>query len=165
MNRNDSQILAETFESVRNLTKFYFSKVKPEDAEIQMVSGDVKFNSPKWIAAHLAWSEDFLILQGLGGESTGIDWLEEYGFGSKEDDLKTKLTLEEALSGLNLVHEKALKHINSLTNEQLDEKNNIGANFGGNDSKRSVLNHAIRHEPMHVGQLSWFIKSRGSELV
>ncbi|MBL8008387.1 MAG: DinB family protein [Ignavibacteria bacterium] len=165
MNRNDSEILAETFESVRNLTKFYFSKVKPEEAEIRMVSGDVKFNSPKWIAAHLAWSENFLILQGLGGESSGIEWLEEYGFGSKEDDSKTKLTLEEALSALNLVHEKALKHIKSLTNEQLDEKNLIGANFGGNDSKRSVLNHAIRHEPMHAGQLSWFLKSRGTVLV
>jgi uncharacterized damage-inducible protein DinB len=164
MAKTESRILAEAFESVRNLTKFYLSKINPEDLDIEMTSGEVKFNSPLWIAAHLAWAQEFLMLEGLGGKVTGIEWLNEYGFGSKPDEIKSKKTFDEIMLTLDSVHEKAMNHVKSLTDSQLDEKNPIGANFGGKDTKRAVLIHAVRHEPMHAGQLSWFLKSRGIKL-
>lgn len=165
MSRRESEVLAEILESVRNLTKFYFSKVKPEDVNSNQTIGDVKFNSPFWIAAHLAWTENFLLLIATGGKPFQISWLDEFGFGSKPEDVKSEVKFEDVMDTLNAIHEKAIKHVLSLSDEKLDEKNLINANFGGKDSKRSVIIHAIRHEPMHIGQLSWILKAKGVSMV
>jgi uncharacterized damage-inducible protein DinB len=45
-----------------------------------------------------------------------------------------------------------------MKDEELDKPNHINAAFGGKSDKRAVLKHAIRHEPMHIGQLSWIMK-------
>jgi len=161
---NQSELLAEALNSVRNLTKFYFSKINPEDLEIQMEVDGIKFNSPKWLAAHLAWTENFLLLQGIGGKTSEVKWLEEYGFGSNPDDLKSEISFEEIMKTLDEIHNDAINHLISLSDEQLEEKNLIGANFGGKDTIKAVVIHAIRHEPMHTGQISWFLKYRGVTL-
>jgi len=161
---NQSELLAEALNSVRNLTKFYFSKINPEDLEIQMEVDGIKFNSPKWLAAHLAWTENFLLLQGIGGKTSEVKWLEEYGFGSNPDDLKSEISFEEIMKTLDEIHNDAINHLISLSDEQLEEKNLIGANFGGKDTNKAVVIHAIRHEPMHTGQISWFLKYRGVTL-
>ncbi|MCY7363507.1 MAG: DinB family protein [Ignavibacteria bacterium] len=161
---NQSELLAEALNSVRNLTKFYFSKINPEDLEIQMEVDGIKFNSPKWLAAHLAWTENFLLLQGIGGKTSEVKWLEEYGFGSNPDELKSEISFEEIMKTLDEIHNDAINHLISLSDEQLEEKNLIGANFGGKDTIKAVVIHAIRHEPMHTGQISWFLKYRGVTL-
>ncbi|MEZ4823207.1 MAG: DinB family protein [Ignavibacteria bacterium] len=72
--------------------------------------------------------------------------------------------MEEVLKTMDEVHEKALTVIKNQTDEQLDEDNLFGESFGGSKSKRTLIIHAIRHEPMHIGQLSWILKSNGLTL-
>ncbi|MBK6772458.1 MAG: DinB family protein [Ignavibacteria bacterium] len=165
MDMKQSEVLVESFESVRNLTKFYLSKVKPEDIYSNLFINEIKYNSPFWIASHLAWSENFLILIATGGKPFDFKWLDEFGFGSKPEDIKSDIKYDEVINTLDQIHKRAMEHILSLSDEKLNEKNLINANFGGKDSKKSVIIHAIRHEPMHAGQLSWILKAKGISMV
>lgn len=165
MDMKQSEVLVESFESVRNLTKFYLSKVKPEDIYSNLIVNEIKFNSPFWIASHLAWSENFLLLIATGGKPFDIKWLDEFEFGSKPEDIKSDIKYDEVINTLDQIHKRAMEHILTLSDEMLNEKNLINANFGGKDSKKSVIIHAIRHEPMHAGQLSWILKARGISMV
>ncbi len=163
--KTQSQILGETYESVRNLTKLYFSKFDGIDLNKQLELNGVKFNSPQWLAAHLVWTEHFLIIKGLGNKSLDIPWLEEYSFGSNPDEIKTKLSYDEIMKKMDEVHTEAMSIISSLTDEQMEEPNHIGVTFGDSNTKRKILIHAIRHEPMHAGQLSWILKANGIKVV
>ena len=51
-----------------------------------------------------------------------------------------------------------------MTDELMQAENNIEANFGGLTNKECVLMHAIRHEPMHIGQISWILKANDIKL-
>lgn len=163
--KTEAQVLADAYESVRNLSKFYLSKVDGFDTEQCIVSGETKFNSAHWIAAHLVWTEHFLLIQGLRKESLDIPWLGQYGFGSKPEDIKSKPDFKEVLAKLDEVHRLAVKNILELSDEEIEKENAVNAAFGGVNNKRNIIKHAIRHEPMHIGQLSWILKANGIEMV
>jgi uncharacterized damage-inducible protein DinB len=163
--KTEAQILADAYEFSRGLTKYYFSKLDGLDLNQKLEINGKKMNSPYWIAAHLVWTEHFLLIEGLGLPSMNIPWMEQYGFGSDPEKISYKPEYDEILKKLEEVHEAAMKHLKSLTNEQLDEPNNINANFGGVNNKRNVIKHAIRHEPMHTGQISWILKANGIKMV
>lgn len=162
--KTEAQILGEAYESVRNLTKFYLSKLDGVDLHQQLEINGKKFNSPYWIVAHLVWTEHSLIIRGLGNQSLDIPWLEDFSIGSDSEKIKNKPAYEEVLKKLDEVHLVAMNIINSLSDEQLDGENHIDVTFGGVNSKRSVLRHAIRHEPMHIGQISWILKVNGIKM-
>lgn len=161
MKKTEAEILADVYEKVRNLSKMYIGALKDIDIYKRPEIGDVKFNSPYWIVAHLVWTEHSLLVYGVGCQDMNIEWLEDYSYGSNPDVIKSKPPYEEVLKKLDEVHEKAVKIIKGLSDDQLEEDNNIGASFGGVKSKRNVITHAIRHEPMHIGQLSWILKTYG----
>ena len=161
MKKSESEILADVYEKVRGLSKMFISGLKDVDINKRLEIDNIKFNSAYWIVAHLVWTEHFLLVEGVGGENMKIDWLDEYAYGTDPDSVKTKPPYEEILKKLDEVHAKAVEIIKGLSDEQLDEDNLIGANFGGSKAKRNVITHAIRHEPMHIGQISWILKSNG----
>ncbi|HMS34747.1 MAG TPA: DinB family protein [Ignavibacteria bacterium] len=161
MKNSESEILADVYEKVRGLSKMFISGLKDVDINKRLEIDNIKFNSAYWIVAHLVWTEHFLLVQGVGGENMKIEWLDEYAYGTDPDSVKTKPPYEEILKRLDEVHAKAVEIIKGLSDEQLEEDNLIGANFGGSKAKRNVITHAIRHEPMHIGQISWILKSNG----
>lgn len=161
MKKSESEILADVYEKVRGLSKMFISGLKDVDINKRLEIDNIKFNSAYWIVAHLVWTEHFLLIKGVGDVDLKIDWLDEYAYGTDPDSVKTKPPYEEILKKLDEVHAKAVEIIKGLSDEQLDEDNLIGANFGGSKSKRNVITHAIRHEPMHIGQISWILKSNG----
>ncbi len=163
MKRSEAETLAEVYKGVRNLSKMFIAPVKDIDMNRQIEIDGIKFNSAYWIVAHLVWTEHFLVVEGIGGENMNIDWINEYGFGGKPEDIKKKPPYEEILNKLEEVHTRAFDIIKGLSDEQLDEDNNLGASFGGSKSKRTLIIHAIRHEPMHIGQLSWILKLNGKK--
>jgi uncharacterized damage-inducible protein DinB len=164
--KSEAQILADAYEFSRGLTKYYFSKLDGLDLNQNLEINGKKMNSPHWIAAHLVWTEHFLLIEGLGAPGEfNIPWLEQYGFGSDPEKITDKPEYDEILKKLEEVHEAAMKHLKSLTDEQLEEPNGINANFGGVNNKRNVIKHAIRHEPMHTGQISWILKANGVKMV
>ena len=156
--KTEVQILLDAFESVRNLSKFYLSNLDPNKVHERIEVNGIKLNSAYWLVTHLAWTERFLIIQGIGGREMEDHWLDEYGFGSNPDEIKTKPEFTEILKLFDNVHAKSVDVLKSTNDKQLDELNNIKATFGGKNDKRAVLKHAIRHEPMHIGQLSWILK-------
>ena len=164
MAKTEAQAFLEVYESVRNLSKMYISNINKETLHNCYELNGVKMNSAYWLVTHLVWTERFLIIQGIGGKDMEDHWLDEYGFGSKPEEIKTEPEYEEVLKLLDDIHAKAVEIITPLTDEQLNEQNNINANFGGKTDKRAVLKHAIRHEPMHIGQISWILKADNVEM-
>lgn len=156
--------LIDTYQMARNLSNFYLSKLEGLDVMKLYSFDNVKLNTAYWIVAHLAWTEHFLIIEGIGGESMGIEWLNDFGFGSNPEEVKNGPAYEEILATREKIHERAMEILNRLTDEELEEENNIGANFGGKKNKEVVLMHAIRHEPMHIGQISWILKANGIKM-
>lgn len=162
--KSESHVLADTFEAVRSLTKFYISKLENLDVKKQYTIDGIKFNTAFWITAHLVWTEHSLIIEGLGGKKMDIPWLEEFSIGSTTANKDTWPEYNEVLKRMDEVHDAAMNLIRSLSDEELDKPNLIGATFMRTNSKRAVITHAIRHEPMHTGQISWILKLNSVEM-
>ncbi len=161
MKKTEGEILAEVYEKVRGLSKMFISGLKDLDIDRRLEIDGIKFNNARWIMAHLVWTEHTLIVKGVAGEDMKIDWLNEYGFGTDPENITIKPDYEEILNKMEDVHAKAIQIIRMLTDEQLEEDNLMNASFGGSKSKRNLITHVIRHEPMHIGQISWILKSNG----
>ncbi|HAX47949.1 MAG TPA: DinB family protein [Ignavibacteria bacterium] len=164
MSNEKTKALIKTYQMARNLSNYYISKMEGIDIHKVYEVNGVQMNSAYWILAHLVWTEHFLIVEGIGGESMGIEWLNDFGFGSAPDKIRNKPPIEEVKQRFEDVHNRSMDILNKLTDEQMKEGNNIEANFGGSKDKFHVLMHAIRHEPMHIGQLSWILKANGVRL-
>lgn len=158
-NFTQAQLLADTLDKARGLTKWYLSLLRDTDMKYTFELNGQKLNSPLWIAAHLAWAENMLILQATNGKSFEIDWLEKATLGSPHDTSLLPNT-KEVLSTLKNIHEASMSHLTSLNDASLDEPNSTGISFDTN-TKRSVIQHAIRHEATHAGHLSWICKLNG----
>jgi len=159
-----TKTLIQCYEMAWNLSAYYFSKLEGLDLHKRYEFEGIKMNSAYWILAHTVWTEHFLILEGIGGESLGIEWLNDFGFGADPDNIKNPPSLDEVNKQMDIVHKRALELLNGMTDEMMQAENNIEATFGGSKSKESVLMHAIRHAPMHVGQISWILKINGIKL-
>lgn len=161
MKKSESVLLSEVFEMVRNLSKMYLNQLGKIDIHERIEYKGIKFNSAYWIAGHLTWTEHSLIVQGIAGEDMGIDWLEEFAIGNDPDKISKMPSVEEILKTLDEVHFKSMDIIKGLSDENLEEDNLFGMSMGGSKSKRNIIKHLIRHEPMHIGQLSWILKFNG----
>lgn len=158
-------LLAETFQKVRDLTKWYFSLLKNADPYKQWEVNGQKLNSIAWVAAHLVWAEDFLMVRCTGGKGCGIEWLEHYNLGSSGTLHEEKHDIKDSLNLLKQGHETATAHLLTLSNEKLAEENPMGFGFGGVKTNMMMVQHCIRHEAMHTGHLSWLCKINGVETV
>jgi hypothetical protein len=161
----ESALLADTYQKTRDLTKWYFSLLKTADPYKAWEVNGQKLNSALWIAAHLVWAEDFLIVKCTGGKSIDLPWLEHYKIGSDGSLHEEGLEMKAMLTQLSNVHENAMAHLLSLSNETLNEENPLGFGFGGVKTKRMMVQHCMRHEAMHTGHLSWLCKINGVQSV
>ena len=161
----EAQLLAATFQKVRDLTKWYLSLLKNADPYKEWEVNGQKLNSVAWLAAHLIWAEDFLIVRTTGGKGADIPWLEHYKLGSDGTLHEEKPDMKNLLSLLKQGHENAMAHLLSLTDEKLSEENPLGFGFGGDSTNRMMVQHCIRHEAMHTGHLSWLCKINGIQTV
>lgn len=160
---SQSSILAETLDLSRGLVKWYLSFLKEVDMKQPIKINNEEFNSPLWIAAHLAWAENFLVLQSTGGKALQIDWLEHFKLGATNSNSFLPET-KEVLNTMKSIHEASLQHILTLTDEQLSEPTLTGISFG-EDTKKRVIQHVIRHESTHAGHLSWICKYYGIKTI
>jgi hypothetical protein len=150
-------ILADTLEKARGLSRWYISLLKNIDPYAQIDVNGIKLNSVAWVVAHLTWAENMLVLQGAGGQPVEIDYLKHYGFGSNGETHMEKPDMKMLLDNMKMVHEKAMVHIQSLTDEQIMAHSPVGQMFGDPTIKMAIQ-HAIRHEGTHAGHLGWLCK-------
>lgn len=155
------QQLTDTFEKVRTLTRWYLSLLKPADPYRVWEVNHQPLNSVAWLTAHLIWAEDFLLVRSTGGLGSDIPWLNHYSLKSDGSLHEAKPDMKMLLTHLKTGHEKAMAHLQTLTDVQLNESNSSGVGFGGENTNRMVIQHSIRHEAMHTGHLSWLCKING----
>lgn len=166
MRKTEANVLADTYESVRMLTKWYISKLKDVDMRKEFEVQGSKFNSAYWVVAHLIWAENFLLLQALGGKHADHVWLEQFRIGSDPGEVQEALPpIKEMLDAWKAIHHTAMLHVRSLPDEILSEDNPLGMGFGGDNSHRMMIQHAIRHEAIHAGHLSWLCKMHGIKTI
>ena len=163
--QSEATSLADTFQKTRDLTKWYLSLLKTADPYHQWEVNGNKLNSVAWLTAHLIWAEDFLIIRATGGKGIGLEWLEHYKLGGDGSLHEEKPDVKNLLALLKQVHENATAHLLTLSNEQLSEDNPLGFGFGGVKTNRMMIQHAIRHEGMHTGHLSWLCKINGVQSI
>ena len=158
MAKTETQTLVETLNLTRDLTRYYLSKLKGQDIHKVFEVEGKQLNSILWLIAHITVSQNWLLLVCTGGNRVKIPWARQFGMGSEIPKAEDCPPFEEVLSYFKQVHEESMNFISTLSDEQLGEPTTNGINFGGEDSKRAIIKHAIRHEGVHAGHLSWLCK-------
>lgn len=164
-NNTEAKLLLDTYQKVRDLTKWYLSLLKEADPYKEWEVNGAKLNSIAWLAAHITWAENFLVLAGTGGQPVDAPWLNHYRLGADGSLHEGRPDMKMILDTLKEVHAKASEHLLTLTNEKLAEPNAMGISFGGDSTNRISIQHTIRHEAMHTGHLSWLCKINGVKSV
>ncbi len=150
--------LAKTLDVTRNLTRWYFSRMKEVDMHHRFELDDKKFNSPMWELCHITWAENMLVLSSCGGPVIDVPWQDQFTFGSKPEDIKNFPDIKNALGYFKQVHQTCMDFLNDMPDSALDEQNLTGIGFGEETTKRTAIIHAIRHEGSHCGHLGLLCK-------
>lgn len=165
MSNKEALILSDTFQKTRDLTRWYLSLLKESDPYMRWEINGTRLNSIIWLASHITWAENFLILRGTGGEPVTIDWLDHYNIKSTGDVHHANHDMKIVMATMKEVHEKTMAHVITLSDETMDAENIHGFGFGGIKTNRILVQHAIRHEAMHTGHLSWLCKINKAETI
>ncbi len=161
----EAKTLADVLESTRQLSLFYWNKLSDKDIFQTFECNGVQLNNAYWIMAHLAVTENFLVLRSTGGEMQKFSWAKLFGLGCPIPEKELCPPINEMLETLHSVHQKSIQHILSLSDEDLSKPTATGAKFGGEDSYRAIITHAIRHEGTHAGHLGWLCKLHGIKTI
>jgi uncharacterized damage-inducible protein DinB len=165
LSKTETQTLVETLELSRDLTRYYLKNLENQDIHKTFEIEEKKLNSILWLVAHITVSENWLLLVCTGGEKISIPWARQFGLGSEIPKKEDCPSFEEIMTYFNNVHEKSITYINQLTNEDLSKPTTNGVDFGGEDSVRAIIKHAIRHECTHAGHLGWLCKLFGVKTI
>lgn len=162
----EAEVLADTLDKTRALTKFYLSSLKEVNPEEPIIVNGENLNSLYWICAHLLWAEDNLAIKMTGGTSIAPEWAKHFPIKSSGELPAERPDFKTVLAEMKKVHEASIQHIKTLSSEQLNEENPAGFHFGdGNTTKRMMLQHCIRHEGTHLGQISLIARIFGKKLI
>jgi uncharacterized damage-inducible protein DinB len=165
MSNKEANVLSDTFQKTRDLTRWYLSLLKEVDPYKHWEVNGTRLNSVIWLASHITWAENFLILTGTGGQPVELDWLDSYNIKSSGDLHHNDHNMKIVMAAMKEVHEKAMAHVITLSDEEMEAENVLGFGFGGIKTNRMMVIHAIRHEAMHTGHLSWLCKINKVESV
>lgn len=159
--KTEQEILADVYAHVRRFTRNQLQQLKDVDLKLRPVFNGKMFNSVYWIAAHLAWTEDYLMHRALTGKPAAIDWLHDYRQTSKPEDATRFPSYIEILQTLDDLHAVALQNIRTLPTEEFEKVNHVQDDYLAQSNKRQIIFGGIQHEPMHCGHLSWLMKVHG----
>jgi len=157
---SEAQSLAHVMDRARQYSRFYLSCLKDQDPHREFICEGKPLNSVFWLVAHLATSENGLLLRATGGPFEKFSWAKHFTLGSQGLPKEQCPPYEEVWSTFKAVHDKAMAHLITLSPEQLDSPNITGLPLIG-DTTRDVITHAIRHEALHTGHLTWLCKLYG----
>jgi hypothetical protein len=162
----EGEVLADTLDKTRKLTHFYLSHLKELNPEEPIVIGKEKLNSIYWMAAHLIWAEDYLALEMTGAPKTALPWVQHFSIKSSGELPSDRPSFADVLEEMKRVHRIAIEHVKHLSSDILDQENPVKFHFGdGNTTKRMMIQHCIRHEGTHTGQLSYIARIFGKKII
>jgi hypothetical protein len=157
----ESHILAELVDKTRFQTNAYIDKLKDTDLHRVFMAEGQPLNSAFWIIAHLAVTQNGLILRCTGGDAMRISWAKQFNIGSQVAAAADSPPFPEVMEVMNEVHRRSLDHIRTLGPTQLDSPNPAGYEIMGETTNRGMIIHSIRHEASHAGHLGWICKLHG----
>ncbi|MBL7955241.1 MAG: DinB family protein [Flavobacteriales bacterium] len=161
----EGAVLAYTVEKTREYTQYYLRKLVegiPDQAAFhrRFVREGHELNSAYWLIAHIAVTQNGLLLMSTGGPFEKFSWAKYFGRGGAGLPPDQCPPLNELLDTFERIHSKAVAHIAALPDEALDGPNVTGIAMIGT-TVRDVIIHGIRHEALHTGHLSWVCKLHG----
>jgi len=156
----ETQILAHVMDRTREYTLSYFDRLKDQDLHRRFVCEGKELNSAFWLIAHLATTENGLLLMATGGPFHKFSWAKHFTLGGAGLPPAECPPFAEVFALFNDVHARAIAHVASLPPEALERPNVTNLPAIGN-TVRDVITHAIRHEGSHVGHLGWLCKLYG----
>jgi hypothetical protein len=159
----NSELLAIAVDDARKYTMVFGNKLIESNVDLfkNFDFDGIKLNSAAFILGHHAVTENFLCLSCTGGEIVRFPWAKTFALGVAMPSKEEYPPLNEILGVLSEVHLKALHHIKSLSDSDLEKPNTKGVKFATDESIRSIILHAVRHESSHAGHLSWLCKLHG----
>jgi hypothetical protein len=161
----EAQILSRQLDKARELSLWYLSFLKNADTHKTFDFEGKTFNPIIWEVGHLAVTESFLALYLTYGEAPKIAWGKQFGLGSSNIPNEEYPEYAEIWSTFKSIHQQAIQHIASLTDEQLDQPTKTKFNLAGVETVRDAIMHAIRHESVHTGHLGWLCKLHGIKTI
>lgn len=161
----EASLLALAVDRTRDYARFYLRHLKDTDPHHEFSADGVKLNTQYWLAAHLTVSQNWLLLRGTGGPFEKFSWAKHFGIGSTPPARELCPPYDEVWAMFKAIHEKAVAHIASLTDAQLEQPHAAMMKLGGTDTVRDVILHHLRHEGSHTGHLGWLCKLHGVKTV
>ena len=160
----EAQVLSHVMDRTREWTHFHLSALKGQDTHRRFVCEGKELNTYFWLVAHLATSENGLLLAATGGPFEKFWWAKHFTLGAAGLPPEECPSFEEVWDTFNAVHKQAIAHIAGLTEADLNKPNPTKLIAIG-PTLRDVITHAIRHEGGHIGHLSWLCKLYGIKLI
>ncbi|HMQ76612.1 MAG TPA: DinB family protein [Flavobacteriales bacterium] len=165
---DEARFLAAMMDRTREYTLYYLGRLLKADPDgtngtlhKRFVCEGTPLNSAFWLVAHLATSENGLLLRSTGGPVIKFSWAKHYTLGAHGAPEEERPHVEEVLHMFHEVHRQAIAHVATLGDDVLSGPNPTGLPFGGAGQVRDVIMHAIRHEGSHIGHLGWLCKLHG----
>lgn len=157
---NEAQYLALIVARSREYARFYLSLLKGHDPHREFECEGKKLNTLFWIVAHMTTTQNGLLLYSTGGPFGKFSWAKHFTVGGKGLPKDQCPPYEEVWATFKAVHEKAMAHLPTLTQEQLDAPNRTGLPLIGTTVRDAII-HAARHEALHTGHLTTLCKLYG----
>lgn len=161
---SEMKILAHMVESARELTRFYLKHAEEADKHKTHTINGYTTNSILWTVAHLAWSQEYLILKSVANKDLGIPWFELFVIGKEQPATELLPPWEEVLTAFNDVHKGTMELLRSLPDSVLDELNHGDLEISTRRKKRELIVHFCRHECAHAGQIGLMIRMQGKKI-
>jgi hypothetical protein len=79
-------------------------------------------NSAFWIVAHLAVSQNWLILRGTGGNFQKFAWAKQYTLGAVHPSAAGAPAWEDVFDTYQRIHQLSMDHVRSLPDEALGQR-------------------------------------------
>lgn len=160
----EAQTLAHVMDRTRQWTRWYFNALKDQDLHRRFVCEGKELNSAFWLIAHMATTENGLLLAATGGPFQKFSWAKHFTVGGPGLPPDQCPPVDEVWATFNEVHTKAMAHVASLSEEALNAPSK-GVIPGTGSQVRDAITHAIRHEGGHIGHLSWLCKLYGIKMI
>lgn len=159
----EAQVLSHLMDRTREWTRYYLSPLKDQDPHRVFTCEGKPLNTVFWLVAHLATTENGLLLAATKGPFEKFWWAKHFTVGASGLPPENCPPYEEVWATFNAVHAKAIAHVATLDEATLNAPNPTKLPFGS--SVRDVISHAIRHEGGHAGQLGWLCKLYGIKMI
>lgn len=156
----EAQVLARTMDRSRQYTRYYLDKLKDKDPHHRFNCEGKELNTVYWLVAHITVTQNGLLLMATGGPFEKFSWAKHYGRGGQGLAQDQCPPFEEVLDTFDRIHTKSIAHVAGVDEAVLEQPNPTGITLIG-PTLRDVIVHAIRHEGLHTGHLSWLCKLHG----